>query len=259
MGVQPAIINGGATLIGPTADGSDGDVMETDGAGNLLFVTPGGGGGLADAHALIAQGIVKFVKYSMNDFTATATGGTGGSSQTARKLDIFTGTTSSSYKSMEPDGGPAESIGNDRDELDWAKKITFATSLTQVNNTGNGQVWIGLGTQNGVDVGSDPISEWAGFRIDGTAIKGIVLRLSGSLDVVDLSSSVSTSTSPQLVMVLDGSGNAEWFVNGVSKGTSIVAPTGQVTSAHTIAAIANNADSAQHRVYIHNVDWAATV
>lgn len=43
MGVQVAIVNRGATLLGPTADGSAGQVLETDGAGNLSFVDPGAG------------------------------------------------------------------------------------------------------------------------------------------------------------------------------------------------------------------------
>ena len=44
MGVLPAIINGGATLIGPSADGTNAQVLQTDGSGNLSFGDKGGGG-----------------------------------------------------------------------------------------------------------------------------------------------------------------------------------------------------------------------
>lgn len=214
--------------------------------------------GPSDAHGFIDQGLVKFVKYSMNDFVSGSSGGTGSMGTTARKLDLLTGTTASSYQTAEPDGGSAESFGNDRDVLNWDKGLTLATALTPLNITANGRLWLGMGDQAGVILGNDPTSKWAGFRIDGAAIKGYLFK-TVSPTVIDLSSIISTVTTPQLTMKLDGLGNAEWLVNGVSKGTSDGAPVGTVNSAHSIAAIANKADAAQHRVYIHNFDWAVTV
>lgn len=82
MGVITGVVNGGVILTGPSADGTDGQVLTTDGNGNLAFEDAGGGvtdhgalTGLSDddhpQYALVAgdtfTGPINFTGTSAND------------------------------------------------------------------------------------------------------------------------------------------------------------------------------------------------
>jgi hypothetical protein len=68
--IIPAIRANGVVLVGPSADGTDGQVLTTDGSGNLSFETASGGGGsYTDEEAQDAVGGILSASFSYDDAT----------------------------------------------------------------------------------------------------------------------------------------------------------------------------------------------
>lgn len=112
----------------------------------------------------------------------------------------------------------------------WSgKALLLDFMLNRVGWTANGKFWVGFG-YGAATTARDPLTTepTIGFRIDSLEIKGICHDgAGGAITVVDLATSAGVNT--RFSVTVDGNtGAVEWFVDGLSKGTSSAGPTGSV-------------------------------
>jgi len=247
MGVVPGILNGGATLIGPTTDGTANQVMETDGAGNLSFVTPAGGGGLADGIAIVKDHeVIQVVDVHMDNHHQVGSSGTGSSTGNGqRRHHLATGTTAGStgWVKFFDESFINLSATEADSAMNFSKAMEAVFVLSQLNTTANGilRLWFGSdGTPT-----TNLVEKTMGFEIQGNAIKGA--HYGTSEVITDLSTTVTADKTTILRVSNDGAGNLEWFVNGTTKATASTGPTGTLTAGVGLSAgVINGADAAQY-------------
>lgn len=193
-----------------------------------------------------------------NDFSdwVAAVTGTGVTDGSVSRTTIRTGTTAGSTASRKIGSDLAgwTQTANGR-VMNWSKALAVAIIITQQEATTNGIFRFTWGKLPATGVGALP-GRGIGVQIDNAALKGIVHDgTSGA--TIDLSTSVVDETATNILITSDGAGNIEWFVNGVSKGTSDGGPTGNsANEGHNMQfEVDNGADSASMRVLGHQVNY----
>jgi len=130
-------------------------------------------------------------------------------------------------------------------DIDWfAWLINFRTSA-------NGKKWLKMDE----DIFDDPVSQSIGWRLDGTALKGIT-HDGTNLHVVDLSLAVPDGAHIRLFMRFLHLNKVQWYVDGDLKGESTDIPTTQAPhDVWPIFAVSNGIDSAHNSMQINTHDW----
>ena len=233
-------------------DTTDGYVLGWDyGSSQMVWVAQSGGGGATTLHDLFTN-VCRIQFFDMsNPFNEVQTG-SGGSGDKIRNLTLYTGLTSGSTHAYKFESAGTTGYGNSN-SIDFSDKITIRAALTLVGATMDGDLWFWLGTD--ANRTADLNAGWhaIGFKIDHQNLKGICSDGTTSTEV-DLATMLSTgSTTYQVVVSSDGAGNVEWFLDGVSKGTSTDGPTANATSANTGIGVANGGDSAAQHAYLHEL------
>lgn len=167
---------------------------------------------------------LEFDEMVITDFTNWETHftNTGEASKEAHKLRIHTGATANSIATCYC------SIFNTVDFEIPAGYGFFDISATigwvigMEDSVATSKTYLVYGLQY---TASDPTLKSFGFRIDNLAAKGIVHN-GTSLTVVDLSTTLTPNSVFRLKAVFTAGDKIEWFINGVSKGSSTSIPSG---------------------------------
>ncbi|MFQ5925277.1 MAG: hypothetical protein ACE5IE_04715 [Dehalococcoidia bacterium] len=139
-------------------------------------------------------------------------------------------------------------FGSSINDFDWA--ATFFRNTMSVN----GQAWLKIDT----DTAADPTDEAFGWRLDNTALKGIV-HDGISLTVVDLNVAMVGFSVKDLFLKFTAGVKIEWYVDGVKKGESLnIPPGGRSQDVYPVFAVANNGDASDNVVDIWRHGWIWT-
>ena len=145
------------------------------------------------------------------------------------------------------------SIGKTWAVLNWSKPIVLHMTFTLGATGTNGvhRVTWGKADADGVGALDD---KGIGILVETAALKGICHNGTREAEV-DLSTSLVTSTVHTITITSDGAGNVEWFLDGVSVGTSTGGPTGDSADQHTNIQqeVTNGADSVDYWNTIHSL------
>ncbi len=183
----------------------------------------------------------------------SATSGSGLASSGPRRAVMRSGSTAGSTASLRTDEEMAWSSGRAQDVVDWSKKVVLHIVFSPAQSTTNGVSRLTLGKDSAAGVGALG-NEGLGIQIDELALKGIVHDGTTGA-TVDLSTTLTGNNACVVTVVSDGSGNVEWFLDGVSKGTSTGGPTGLAASGFDVlqSESDNGADAAQQELVVHDV------
>jgi len=192
------------------------------------------------------------VPVSLNVFT-TAVVGTGAVTGQGIGTILNTGTNASST-ALATTTSMALGVGEGQGAMNWAKSFVVDFYISDINTgTANGQSWIMLSK---LIATGNPTDNAVGFRIDGSALKGIVCNSLGTPVVVDLLTNIAVTTVHLLRVVSNNGQNWEWYYDGALVGSTFLTVSGQV-AVNLSLCVANNADAAQQRVGIFGCDIRA--
>ncbi len=191
---------------------------------------------------LLDQGIWwTIANYTQLTQSVTGTGSTG---RSFPNLAVFTGTTAASTSLAQSVGQTKLSRGKSQVVIDWSKKVELVFTLVLDTATTNGIARFTLGKSTSDGVGA-LANKGLGIQIENLALKGLAHNGS-SLATVDFSLAMTTPIVYQVKIVSDGAGNVEWFVDGVSKGSTAGGPSSEGTGGDSAFQLEadNGADSA---------------
>ena len=191
--------------------------------------------------------------------TTSATGSADTPVVTAQRVYLRTRSTANSETYAQTSDRMTISTGTTTTRMNWSKYNQMAIKL---HNRGmlagaNAQRWFIWGIPAGAAFG-DPTDKCIGFRVDGTAIKGICHNGS-ALVVEDLATTINEWDGWGLNVVSHGDGNIDWYINGVLKASSAVGPTGTPTT-HAGAfrlALGNGASAGDNAMETNNLTVVA--
>lgn len=174
-----------------------------------------------------------------------------GSASTGRSfpnLVIFTGTTAGSTGLAQSVAQTKLSRGKAQNVINWSKKILLSFTIIIDAATTNGISRFTLGKGN-VDGVAALAKKGIGVQIEDQALKGLA-HDGSSLTTVDFSLTMTLGIVYQVKVVSDGAGNIEWFVDGVSKGTTSDGPTGDGSAGNSVFQLEsdNGADAVANTV-----------
>lgn len=174
----------------------------------------------------------------------SAVAGTGSATLDIRRILLGTGATASSTALARfNQDRPLWSSGVAGDVIDWSKRIIIIGMLEVGLSTTNGinRLTLGKNTTDGVAALTD---KGIGIEVRNLALHGIVHNGTTGA-AVNLSTSVTLSQCASVIIESDGAGNIEWFVDGLSVGTSAAGPIGSGTANRTILQLesTNGADA----------------
>lgn len=176
----------------------------------------------------------------------------GAVAQAPRLLRVDTGATSSSTAAAKA-FDCSWSAGKARAVINWGKRVIIRLVISNDQNTTNGIIRFTLGKSGGIGVAA-LTDKGIGIQIDNLALKGIVHNGSSGA-TIDLTLTMVDDRVYVIVIVSDGSGNIEWFVDGTSEGTSAAGPIGDSGSARNILQLEadNGSDSADQAAGISDL------
>lgn len=188
-------------------------------------------------------------EWTIGDITNS---GAGGGQQRSLRLD--SGTTASSTVSghmNRNDIGMTTGVGHD--VIDWTKHILVHVRFNPQEATTNGISLFTLGKSTGDGVG-DLNNRGIGFKISNLALAG---------HVHDGTSATTTSTFTtltekivvDLLIISNGSGTVEWFLDGISQDTGTGGPSAAGTAADSIfqGEVDNGGDAAKQFLVVHEI------
>ena len=176
----------------------------------------------------------------------TSVTGSGSYTNTLGRLSASSGTTASSNSRVSTGTLTCLSPGQAQWILDWAKRCVLRFNFTVINATTNGISRAQWGRSGDVNDLANLDAKGIGIRIDNLALKGLAHN-GTSLRVVNLNTTLVAGTTYRMRIVSDGAGNVEWFLDGVSKGTSAAGPSSAGSLPNTSIQITaeNGADAVQ--------------
>ena len=157
----------------------------------------------------------------------TGTSGTGGLNDSGtwdfRRLE---GPTSAANTYVRCDHGTNFGKGrNFNGNIDWTKYNALYFRITQYAGADANSIFRAvLGEASGTNTG-DPTVRSVGIRFNGTGAIKILAHNGTTLTTYTTSTSLTTSSSTDILIVSDGSGTVEVFANGTSIGTTTGGPT----------------------------------
>tara|TARA_Y100000310_G_scaffold321280_1_gene378690 strand:+ start:69 stop:1097 length:1029 start_codon:yes stop_codon:yes gene_type:complete len=182
--------------------------------------------------------------------------GSGTVTQEPRTFDVRTGTTATSTAWATSTSAATEgwSSGQSRQVINWDKTVIVNAMLTTFDHSANGEGMLSLGKG-----GDDNIGNLAGKAI---AIKANTTRaLFGqvhdgtTLTHVDLNTVAGSGIPYRATIISDGTGNVEWLIDGVSKGTTSAGPTGLPNSGESLVQVEadNGGDTSNNIIIAHSI------
>lgn len=241
----------GGTTPGPIS-GTTGTFSGSVSAGTTLNVA-----GVDIARYMLMGRNVKYYS-AQHLFTQAAVSGSGATyvPSTTKYVDVNSGLTPGSTALLYSGANNGIwSRNTDDGTVKWSKVRLVVFPIYRVTATANGKSWGFWGTPfTGHPTNTDPSTAGIGFRVDNSALKGIVHN-GTSLTVVDLGVTLSYLGMRELAIVLDGSGNIYWYVDGVLSGQSDQAPIVDSISVNSCFGIwtTNGADSATQNLRMHDI------
>tara|TARA_Y100000310_G_scaffold209135_1_gene209742 strand:+ start:1049 stop:1783 length:735 start_codon:yes stop_codon:yes gene_type:complete len=177
-------------------------------------------------------------------WTAAVTG-SGSTSQQVGMMELKTGLTNPSTARLLGHFAQGFSRGQGPSVLDFSKRIVIILKfdLTYITSGDNGSFIATVGIGNlPAAVGGDPSDHFLGIRLVDRALSGLD-HDGTALGTTSLSTTVTESALYDVVIVSDGEGNVEWFVNGVSTRSTSTGPktVAAASDDYPIAEIDNNA------------------
>jgi hypothetical protein len=157
----------------------------------------------------------------------TGTSGTGGLNDSGtwdfRRLE---GPTSAANTYVRCDHGTNFGKGrNYNGNIDWTKYNALYFRITQYAGADANSIFRAvLGEPSGTNTG-DPTVRSVGIRFNGTGAIKILAHNGTTLTTYTTSTSLTTSSATDILIVSDGSGTVEVFANGTSIGTTTGGPT----------------------------------
>lgn len=198
-----------------------------------------------------------------NGFWTSAAAGTGSVGAFDRRHEITTGSTSSSTIKLSPNGtyaldfdfrvGHFSTVNLLDFSARWALIFRYALQTT----TANGIIRAGYGKTAAAAVG-DPTTKYVGLRINDNDLEGIVYDGS-TLTAVTLASNLGVWNTREVLLIGDGAGNVDFYVDRAFVDTTAAGPTGDPTGDATFVIEASNgADSAEQRINFYGAKVLAT-
>ena len=190
-------------------------------------------------------------------FTSNAVAGTGSITTNHRFLKANSGGTATSTAIVRDGTGTniGWSVGSDPSVLNWSKRVVWDFIFEIADNTSTGFCRV-LWGPNGSDAIKDLDHKGIGIVVDNLALK---LQTHDSTDLVEIAASPTATLTVDLVygmtIISDGAGNVEWFLNGVSQGTSAGGPVGNSDAAHHHMNLqaGNGANAANQSIVVHSI------
>lgn len=179
---------------------------------------------------------------------------TGSSALGVRQLFLTSGGTASSTVSVQTPAVVGWSRGKGPSILDWSQRIVIRAMLYIGDSTTNGVIRFTLGKAAADGLGS-PTDKCIGIVINDNALMGLTHEGTNA-NTEDLSTTLTDDIVYEIMMVSDGAGNVEWFVDGVSVGSRTDGPTGDSTAGHALlqSEVTNGADAAAQSFNIVNLN-----
>ncbi len=217
-------------------------------------LTSAANGDLPTLHTFL-EGATLFHRYDLREHTFEFSTGAGTGVEYPRSALTNSGSTAwgkhgTEYDFSNPGWGS-------RNKIDFREAITLRVELTAGAGTTNGNYWLWFGVNAQRD--STPTgasgNDLIGIRLDNKALKGIC-NDGSTATVVDLSTTLSSTSNVYVIVITsDGSGNIEWFVDGVSKGTSSAGPSSLSTAENGNIGHGtyNGGDAAAQTVYVYDL------
>lgn len=134
-------------------------------------------------------------------------------------------------------------------QLEW-----FSHLYSRIGNVATAKIWFKM---MDTDVAGDPTGQCVGWRLDNTALKGIV-HDGVNLTVVDLNVTVAIYGSKDLFLKFVPGDKVYWYVDGVLKGSSAAIPsTTRAAEVYVVASITNGATATNVEFEMWRQGWIA--
>ena len=256
----------------PTADGTNGQALVTNGSGTLSFATISSGATLAantftgnqtingtlDVTGAFGPAIERqlctpnYWLIPWDGWGAQTVSGSGSISASGWGLNCQTGATASSRAQRTLSTVVADffwgqpNIGTQ--QINWAKRFTVGFSLNPISSSTNGQWFIRFG--DNASTSGNLSGRGVGLRMNNGAIvaqvhDGTTLNTSSTLKTVTL----GTNQTTWVVIQSDGAGNVQFWIDNSLAVTLTGGPTAAATSVVAVESL-NNADSSSTRVHL---------
>lgn len=213
-------------------------------------------GGSANAHEVNSFKNQITVRFDLLNASAGGTGSGTGNALTSRRSFTSSGTTAgSSYcRSVHNQEALGLSPGSNADVINWSNRVSLSVIISPIGETTNGVDRVYLGGDD-VTTAQDIPAKGIGIHRKHDAIYG-VCRNGGALIEVDLSVTLAVSAPKACAITCDsdGSGNVNWYADGVQVGTSAAGPTGDSTATQCCfhQSSSNHADAATQACFVHD-------
>lgn len=138
-------------------------------------------------------------------------------------MELETGPTASSSLALSSGALQAVSRGQTRVAIDWTKATFIAVSISVAQSVATGIVRLQWGRLSNATDLADLDARGYGVKITDLALAGLAHNGTTLTTTATLATLVA-NRAYMLVIVSDGAGNIEWFLDGVSIGTSAGGP-----------------------------------
>ena len=192
------------------------------------------------------------------DWPAAVATGTGSVAfAQARRINLTSGATASSTVYVRTPDVTGVSTGVDDNVVDWSQRVLINLKFTIRGNTSTGVVRFTLGKGTGDGMGALN-NRGIGIQIEQLSLKGHVHDGSSAATTAVLST-LTANQAYRLLIVSDGGGNVEWFLDGTSIGTSAAGPSAAGVAGDCVFQldVANGGNSATQSALMHALQVAA--
>lgn len=199
---------------------------------------------------LLGQGYYQWWDWDFDESDSTVVG-TGAYTAIPRSSRVFTGTTAGGSSAFSPKSTNSQMLwsrGQYGNRLDWTKRVTIVVVVVGTNASTNGIARVKFGTTSRE---TGPLArKGIGFRISNRVAAGTA-HDGSTEDVVDLNFSLVEDKTHILIAVSDGSGNVDFYIDGVHRGTSTGGPDALGTAAEVFPEIdiLNGVDDSGNTLY----------
>ena len=199
---------------------------------------------------LLGQGYYQWWDWDFDDSDFTLVG-TGAETHANRSGRLVSGGTAGGSAAASPKSTNSHMLWSREqtaNRLDWTKRVIIVAVVEGDSASTNGIVRIKFGATSRE---AGPLArKGIGFRISNRVAAGTA-HDGSTEDVVDLNFSLVEDKTHILIAVSDGSGNVDFYIDGVHRGTSTGGPDALGTSGEVFPEIdiLNGVDDSQNRLY----------
>ncbi len=192
-----------------------------------------------------------------SDWSGATTGSALVASAVPRRINLSSGTTPNSTVYVQTGAVSGFSTGVDANVIDWSQRVLVTLKFSIRANTSTGIVRVTLGKASADGMGALN-NRGIGIQIEQLSLKGHVHDGTSAATTAVLST-LTTNQAYQLLIVSDGAGNIEWFLDGTSIGTSAAGPSAAGVAGDCVFQldVANGGNSAIQSALMHALQVAA--